>query len=79
MFRARRIFSLSQDVTFYRWSECDGAAEIHFYQIKNGGHTWPGGAIPEGVGIPGLGQVNQDIDASLLIWELFSRHSTPLK
>jgi polyhydroxybutyrate depolymerase len=69
---------LSQEVTFYRWSECDGAAEIHFYQIKNGGHTWPGAAIPVNADIEGLDLiVNQDIDASRLIWEFFVRHSLP--
>ena len=68
---------LSQEVRFYRWSECDGVAEIHFYQIRSGGHTWPGAAIPENVDISGPDRVDQGIDASRLIWEFFSRHSLP--
>lgn len=57
---------LSQVVTFYRWSECAEGAEIHFYLTTTGGHTWPGS-----------GNANQDIDASELIWEFFSRHHLP--
>jgi len=68
---------LSQEVVFYRWSECDGAAEIHFYQIKNGGHTWPGAALPDNADVRLRLAINQDIDASRLIWEFFARHRLP--
>jgi len=63
---------LSQEVTVYRWSDCDGAAELEFYLIDNGGHTWPGSA-DRGPDSPS-GITNQDIDATLLIWKFFSRH-----
>lgn len=56
---------ISQEVTFYQWSDCLGAAEIQFYLTDNGGHTWPGA------------DDNEDINASELIWEFFSRHSLP--
>lgn len=56
---------ISQEVTFYQWSDCLGAAEIQFYVTENGGHTWPGA------------DDNRDINASQLIWEFFSRHSLP--
>lgn len=66
---------LSQDVTFYRWNDCEGSAEIHFYQIARGGHTWPGG--PVGSESSQAGITNQDIGASELIWAFFSRHRLP--
>jgi len=64
---------LSEHVMFYSWTNCSNAAEIHFYQIDNGGHTWPG--FDNGEEVSGLGGTNQDINASALIWEFFSRHS----
>lgn len=66
---------LSQEVTVYRWTDCQGSAEIEFYLIDNGGHTWPGGP-DRGPDSPG-GITNQDISASELIWKFFSRHSLP--
>lgn len=56
---------LSQDITLYTWSACSGGAEIHFYQRRTGGHSWPG-AMQNGA--------VQSIDASELIWAFFSRH-----
>lgn len=49
----------------YAWTECGGDAEILFYQTTTGGHTWPGAAQRGAV---------QDISASELIWDFFSRH-----
>jgi polyhydroxybutyrate depolymerase len=57
---------LAEGVTIFTWPDCTGGAEIHFYQTDTGGHTWPGSTS---------GSANQDIDASTLIWEFFSRHS----
>jgi polyhydroxybutyrate depolymerase len=48
-------------------------AEILFYRINGGGHTWPGG----GAHPPHLGTVNRDINASEEIWKFFSRHELP--
>lgn len=59
---------LTQDVTYYHWSDCTGSAEIHFYQLSNGGHTWPNSPTESS---------NKDINASQLIWEFFSSHKLP--
>jgi polyhydroxybutyrate depolymerase len=56
---------ISQEVTYYQWSDCLGAAKIQLYVTENGGHTWPGA------------DDNVDINASELIWKFFSRHSLP--
>ena len=53
--------------TRYTYSECEPFSEVVFYQIINGAHTWPGGAIP----IPGT---NYDFNASEVIWEFFNKY-----
>ena len=59
---------LAQHVTYYRWTDCSGNSEIHFYLTETGRHTWPGSVD---------GNANQEINASELIWQFFSRHSLP--
>jgi polyhydroxybutyrate depolymerase len=59
---------LSQHVTYYQWSDCGGLAEIQFYQLNNGGHTWPNSPSSSS---------NKDINASELVWDFFSRHKLP--
>lgn len=59
---------LSQRVTYYQWSDCAGSAEIQFYQLTNGGHTWPNAPTASS---------NKEINASELIWEFFSKHQLP--
>jgi polyhydroxybutyrate depolymerase len=43
---------------------------VVYYKVINGGHTWPG------AGPPGFsaGNTNQDIDASVEIWNFFKSH-----
>ena len=46
--------------------------EVVSWTMEDGGHTWPGSHanLPEWM----MGKVNRDIDASVLIWDFFSRH-----
>ncbi len=50
----------------------DGA-EVILYVIEGGGHTWPGGwaYLPERI----IGKTSRQIDASLVIWDFFQRHT----
>lgn len=49
----------------------DCKADVDFYTISGGGHTWPGGEpIPEWI----AGYTSQDINATLTIWEFFMEH-----
>ncbi len=50
-----------------------GGAEMVFYAVENGGHTWPGGLpyLPERI----IGKTSQQMDASQVIWEFFQRHT----
>jgi len=55
-----------------RFSGCDQEADVVFYSIDGGGHSWPGGEpLPEWI----AGRTTQDIDATRVMWEFFSRFS----
>lgn len=48
-----------------------GAAEVVFYSIAGGGHSWPGGKpLPEFI----TGPTSQEIDATRVMWEFFRVH-----
>jgi polyhydroxybutyrate depolymerase len=55
-----------------RYPNCN--AEVIFYTIDGGGHTWPGGEpMPEFI----VGTTTQDIDATRVIWDFFQQHPRP--
>lgn len=66
------VESDNSTVEFYKYSDCDCNAEVHFYKILNGGHTWPGVPIPQ---FPQLGNTNEDIHASFELWDFFDQHA----
>lgn len=52
---------------------CDEGADVVYYLINSGGHTWPG---VEGVMLAEFaGPTNLDFNASDAIWEFFSAHT----
>ncbi len=55
-----------------RHSHCRGGAEVVFYGIDGGGHTWPGGYqyLPERI----IGRTSRDINADQVIWNFFAEH-----
>lgn len=56
-------------VTGVRFTGC--AADVLFYTVAGGGHSWPGGEpIPEWI----AGTTNRDIDATRMIWAFFQEH-----
>jgi polyhydroxybutyrate depolymerase len=71
----------SSTVTLIHYEDCERyltaagdehSAEVLYYMIEGGGHTWPGG------GMAALfGPTNRDINASE-IWNFFSRHELPV-
>ena len=59
----------SGSVEGIQYTGCE--ADVAFYTIRGGGHTWPGGGhIPERI----VGRATQEIDATQLIWEFFRQH-----
>ena len=66
---------ISEVVTRLRWNKCRNGADVIFYQIKDGGHTWPGSPIV--LTTYWSGRTNKDIIASDLIWDFFMAHPLP--
>ncbi|NTU56247.1 MAG: hypothetical protein HGA79_08350 [Anaerolineales bacterium] len=64
----------SGQVSGIRYTGC--AADVTFYTITGGGHTWPGGEpIPERI----AGYTSPDIDATRALWDFFLAHPLPGK
>lgn len=53
------------------YADCDAGADVVFYTIEGGGHTWPGGQpLPEWL----TGLTTMDINATRLMWAFFMSH-----
>jgi polyhydroxybutyrate depolymerase len=59
-------------VTVFEYTDCDCDADVIFYKIVGGGHTWPGVEIVEQE--PLLGETNEDINAGEELWKFFRKH-----
>ncbi len=59
-------------VSRFEITDCECDADVVLYKIENGGHTWPGveNKIYEII----AGQTNEDIHASVEIWNFFRQH-----
>jgi len=58
-------------VSGVRYAQCAENADVIFYTVDGGGHSWPGGqALPKAV----VGPTTQDVNATRLIWEFFRAH-----
>ncbi len=60
-------------VTRFTFTDCACDADVVQYRINNGGHTWPGVELPVYELI--AGETNEDIQASVELWEFFRVHS----
>lgn len=56
----------------FRWSPCWGETEVIHFVVEGGGHTWPGSSATPTLRKSGV--TSQDISATKLIWDFFSRH-----
>ncbi len=55
-----------------RYSGCSQGADVVFYSIQSGGHSWPGGEpLPEWI----VGYTTKDIQATKTMWEFFQKFS----
>ena len=59
---------LSSEVTKRTFSGCRGGSTVELYIIAGGGHTWPGGTAAET-----FGRTTTQINATEVMWKLFSR------
>lgn len=65
------IDGLPTDVVGVHYSGCDQGADVIFYTILGGGHSWPGGKpLPKWI----VGKTTQSIDATRLMWDFFVSH-----
>ncbi len=75
--RRNRCASSAQDVevrdgvTKREYKECADDATVVLYTLRDGGHTWPGGAeLPEFF----AGKTVKDFDATAEMWRFFEQH-----
>jgi polyhydroxybutyrate depolymerase len=68
--------TVSEHVTRLEYTRCRQGADVEFYRISNGGHTWPGATEPA-ASLAGPGLTSQEIKASRILWEFFERHTLP--
>jgi polyhydroxybutyrate depolymerase len=62
----------SGDVSGVQYQDC--AADVVFYTVAGGGHTWPGGdRLPVTI----AGHTSQNIDATQTMWDFFQEHPLP--
>lgn len=52
----------------------ESGADVIFYRVEGGGHTWPGSTAGALERLAGVGNVSRDISASRVIWEFFRNH-----
>ncbi len=63
----------SSSVIHHIQTGCPNNAQVEYYEIVNGGHTWPGA-----LGAPdSFGAVNRDINANNVMWSFFKQFSLP--
>lgn len=64
-------FAVNGEVSGIRYDNCKQNADVEFYTIHGGGHSWPGGkVIPKFL----VGHTSKAIDATKVMWEFFERH-----
>ncbi|HUP88418.1 MAG TPA: PHB depolymerase family esterase [Longimicrobiales bacterium] len=62
---------VTNDVVKHAYPHCRNDAEVVLYEVKGGGHTWPGGEpLPEWF----VGKTSTSIDATREMWDFFSAH-----
>ncbi len=67
-----QLVRLSAHVEREVYTNC--TADVVFYTIAGGGHTWPGGSgLPEWY----AGPTTQEISATRLLWEFYEQHPLP--
>jgi polyhydroxybutyrate depolymerase len=61
----------SGEVSGIQYTACTSNADVVFYTIAGGGHSWPGGNLmPEFI----VGHTTHDMDATRVMWNFFQQH-----
>lgn len=66
------------DVVFSEWTQCKLNADVDYYEVVDGGHTWPGASqfVADAIA-PRFGETTTTVDATELMWQFFSRYTLP--
>lgn len=64
------------DEVTYRVYDCPEGADVEFYIVVGGGHSWPGSEFSESIGDI-VGHTTFDIDATRDAWAFMSQFSNP--
>lgn len=71
-----QVFLTQGNVSGASYEGCELGADVVFYTITDGGHTWPGGrALPKRI----TGKTSDELDATRLMWDFFVEHSAAKK
>jgi len=66
------VFLEEDHVRGVRYEGCEPGADVVFYTISDGGHTWPGGGdLPKII----TGKTTYEINATHLMWEFFTEQT----
>ena len=68
--------TLADDVIVYDYLGCDDAVPLTFYEVTDGGHTWPGTPFADLVADQ-LGYTTNTISATADAWAFFEQHQLP--
>ena len=65
---------VAPDVSRRSYANCADQADVVFYTVEGGGHTWPGGEpMPHWLG----GHTTRSIDATRQLWAFYREHPLP--
>ena len=69
---------VGKDVTLREWTQCQANADVEYYRVRGGGHTWPGASpfIADAIE-QALGKTTQTVDASRVMWKFFEGYTLP--
>jgi polyhydroxybutyrate depolymerase len=62
--------TVSDHVVRFSYGRCSAGADVVYYRVTGGGHTWPGTSVD----LSPLGATTQEIDATELMWQFFEAH-----
>lgn len=66
------------DVVVTEWTQCRLNADVDYYEVLGGGHTWPGATeVVADTLAPRFGTTTATVDATELMWQFFSRYTLP--
>ncbi len=66
--------TIGTEVIRYNYANCDNDIAMSFFEITDGGHTWPGSALGAAL-VDLLGYQTMDVDATVLGWGFMSQFS----